>query len=81
MPGTGSSAANTAGRISVENGEILPASWNNSRAPTLPHHASDFSSQPSTSREERRMIHATYVYLAVIVLSIGTVASYFIPLP
>jgi len=31
--------------------------------------------------KERRMVHATYFYLAVIVLSIGTVASYFIPLP
>ncbi len=42
---------------------------------------SDFSAQSAGSREERRMVQTMCFYLAVIVLSIGTVASYFIPLP
>jgi len=27
------------------------------------------------------MVHAAFLYMVVIVLSVGTVASYFIPLP
>jgi len=31
--------------------------------------------------EGKAMVHATFFYMVVIALSVGTVASYFIPLP
>jgi hypothetical protein len=33
------------------------------------------------ARGKTGMVHAAYLYMVVIVLSVGTVASYFIPLP
>jgi hypothetical protein len=42
---------------------------------------SDFSLPGTAQEREKEMLHAAFFYVVVIALSIGTVASYFIPIP
>jgi hypothetical protein len=53
----------------------------NSQARTLFLQKSNFSLPGAAQEREERMLHAAFFYVVVITLSIGTVASYLIPMP